>query len=154
MHAELERIYGPTIRYGPPEPLPIGLATELRKAAESRNRIASEARRLRDARNAYRFQRLLQAQHGLCYLCEEPFSDDKPPTKDHVWPKSRGGKNVRNILWACMPCNNGKGDDAPTEAMMIKLREINAALDAEPLPKQAAPIPLAFKRRLGLVVRN
>jgi HNH endonuclease len=142
MHAQLEAIYGPTVRYGPdepkafaygpPEPLPLGVATELRKAAEFRNEVAKRARRERDARNAYRYARLLNAQRNCCYICSEPFSDERPPTKDHVWPRVRGGQTNRNVLWACFPCNGAKGGSVPEEWMLAKLREINALLDAEP----------------------
>lgn len=40
-------------------------------------------------------------------------------TIDHVHPKSRGGKDTwENLVAACVPCNNRKGDRTPEEAGM------------------------------------
>lgn len=44
-------------------------------------------------------------------------------TLDHVEPVSRGGdKNWKNIVTACMPCNQRKGGRTPVEASMRLLR--------------------------------
>ncbi len=38
-------------------------------------------------------------------------------TRDHVVPRSRGGGNEwRNVVTACSPCNNRKGNRTPAEA--------------------------------------
>ncbi|MDT8340885.1 MAG: HNH endonuclease [Longimicrobiales bacterium] len=40
-------------------------------------------------------------------------------TRDHVLPASRGGRNSwENVVTACSPCNNRKGDRLPEEAGM------------------------------------
>ncbi len=40
-------------------------------------------------------------------------------TRDHVLPTSRGGENSwENVVTACSPCNNRKGDRTPEEARM------------------------------------
>jgi 5-methylcytosine-specific restriction endonuclease McrA len=40
-------------------------------------------------------------------------------TRDHVLPVSRGGANIwQNVVAACSPCNNRKGDRTPSEAHM------------------------------------
>jgi 5-methylcytosine-specific restriction endonuclease McrA len=40
-------------------------------------------------------------------------------TRDHVFPASRGGRNTwENVVTACSPCNNRKGDRTPEEARM------------------------------------
>jgi len=40
-------------------------------------------------------------------------------TRDHVIPVSRGGENDwANVVTACSPCNNRKGDRTPPEARM------------------------------------
>lgn len=40
-------------------------------------------------------------------------------TRDHVLPVSRGGENEwRNVVTACSPCNNRKGNRTPEEAGM------------------------------------
>ena len=44
-------------------------------------------------------------------------------TIDHVMPKSRGGRDTwENLVSACVPCNNRKGDRTPEEASMPLLR--------------------------------
>lgn len=38
-------------------------------------------------------------------------------TRDHILPRSRGGANTwDNVVTACSPCNNRKGDRTPEEA--------------------------------------
>ncbi len=45
-------------------------------------------------------------------------------TIDHVHPKSRGGKDSwENLVSACVPCNNRKGNKTPEEANMNLLRK-------------------------------
>lgn len=40
-------------------------------------------------------------------------------TIDHIFPKSRGGKDSwENLVAACIPCNNRKGNRTPDEANM------------------------------------
>jgi 5-methylcytosine-specific restriction endonuclease McrA len=40
-------------------------------------------------------------------------------TIDHIIPKSRGGRDTwDNLVSACIPCNNKKGDRTPDEAAM------------------------------------
>ena len=44
-------------------------------------------------------------------------------TIDHVVPKSRGGRDTwENLVAACTPCNNRKGNRTPEEARMPLLR--------------------------------
>ena len=41
-------------------------------------------------------------------------------TRDHILPISRGGTNRwENVVTACSPCNNRKGDRLPTEAGLL-----------------------------------
>ena len=41
-------------------------------------------------------------------------------TRDHVLPVSRGGQNEwSNVVTACSPCNNRKGDRLPAEAGLV-----------------------------------
>ena len=48
-----------------------------------------------------------------CVYCDRV---SKNLTKDHVVPKSKGGRNdPTNIVWACRPCNLSKADRTPTE---------------------------------------
>jgi hypothetical protein len=54
----------------------------------------------------------------LCAYCGEEFPEWKL-TIDHVYPQSRGGKNIwQNCVTACKPCNHGKANKTPEEANM------------------------------------
>lgn len=45
-------------------------------------------------------------------------------TIDHIHPKSRGGHDTwENLVSACVPCNNRKGDRTPEEAHMPLIRK-------------------------------
>lgn len=45
-------------------------------------------------------------------------------TIDHVMPRSRGGKDTwTNLVAACVPCNNRKGNNTPEEAGMTLARK-------------------------------
>ena len=46
-----------------------------------------------------------------CRYCWRPMAlPDRPPTRDHVWPRSNGGTlNNGNKLIVCKPCNVEKG---------------------------------------------
>lgn len=44
---------------------------------------------------------------------------DLPFTLDHVIPKAKGGRDTwENLVTACLPCNNKKGDRSPEQANM------------------------------------
>ena len=50
-----------------------------------------------------------------CQYCRKVFAETKL-TLDHLVPVVRGGKkNWENIVTACMPCNQRKGDRSPKE---------------------------------------
>ena len=56
---------------------------------------------------------VLRRDQHTCQYCS---SRDRL-TIDHVFPKSRGGKDVwENLVAACVPCNNRKGNRTPEEA--------------------------------------
>jgi len=42
----------------------------------------------------------------ICYYCG---SSDREMTKDHVTPKSHGGRGGSNKVDCCHPCNRAKG---------------------------------------------
>ncbi len=57
------------------------------------------------------------------YRCQYCASTDKL-TLDHVVPRSQGGKDSwENLVTACMPCNNRKGNRTPEEAGMPLSRQ-------------------------------
>ncbi len=60
-----------------------------------------------------------------CQYCGRPRAELRGReflTRDHVIPLSRGGENTwDNVLTACSPCNNRKGNRLPEEAGMTPL---------------------------------
>ena len=58
---------------------------------------------------------ILRRDDHACQYCG---STDRL-TLDHVYPKSRGGADAwENLVAACVPCNNRKGNRTPDEAGM------------------------------------
>lgn len=51
---------------------------------------------------------------GECHYCRE-YGRKKNLTRDHIIPRSRGGRtDPSNLVWACSPCNFRKGSTLPT----------------------------------------
>jgi 5-methylcytosine-specific restriction endonuclease McrA len=49
-------------------------------------------------------------QRGMCAYCPFIFTNGSQATRDHVLPKSKGGKNtLDNLVLACRKCNKIKG---------------------------------------------
>lgn len=50
-------------------------------------------------------------KHGRCAYCGAPAAPDRPLTREHVIPRSRGGgkRDHRVIVPACAACNHGRG---------------------------------------------
>lgn len=54
-----------------------------------------------------------------CAYCGEKITDLSKLTLDHIYPKSRGGRNTPdNLVTCCYVCNHRKGDRTPEEARM------------------------------------
>lgn len=59
---------------------------------------------------------ILKRDNHKCSYCGR---GDLPLTLDHIIPKSKGGDDSwENLVAACMPCNNRKGDRTLEEADM------------------------------------
>src|ERR1041384_3182882 len=82
-----------------------------------RRRTYINIRRRREASGMKRL-RIYMRDKVRCQYCGEK----KPAselTLDHILPRSRGGDNSPvNIVTACVPCNNRKGNRTPAEARM------------------------------------
>jgi len=62
---------------------------------------------------------ILRRDKHICAYCGR---GDLPLTIDHIMPKSQGGEDTwENLITACLPCNNKKGNQTPAQADM-KLR--------------------------------
>lgn len=61
---------------------------------------------------------LFRRDRHMCAYCGKLFNDSKL-TRDHVIPKSRGGKDVwMNVVTCCSVCNQKKDNKTPQEAGM------------------------------------
>jgi len=61
---------------------------------------------------------LFGRDHRVCAYCGNQFSKHDL-SRDHIKPRSRGGKDVwMNVVTACRKCNQRKADKTPEEANM------------------------------------
>ena len=61
---------------------------------------------------------IIRRDGSTCQYCKRKYLAEEL-TIDHVIPKSRGGEyKWDNLVAACKPCNNRKGDRTPREAGM------------------------------------
>lgn len=68
-------------------------------------------------------QNLFLRDNHTCQYCGDRFPE-KMLTVDHVFPVSKGGQHTwSNVVAACGPCNNKKGDMSPEQAGMALLRK-------------------------------
>ncbi len=86
-----------------------------------------------------------------CAYCKRPMSVRTPglmPTRDHVHPRSKGG---REIVWACDTCNFMKDDMLPAEWKAFMLanpywwtKRKRTAAPKVPVGRIPANVPLAY----------
>lgn len=56
------------------------------------------------------WEKILKAQNNKCAVCGIRFTEDNPPTEDHIKPLSKGGEHTSiNIQALCRSCNSSKG---------------------------------------------
>ncbi|MBL8845210.1 MAG: HNH endonuclease [Hyphomicrobium zavarzinii] len=76
-------------------------------------------RQLKKERRRRRFERLRSKFFGSCVYCDRPLlvpgegprKSPRMTTRDHLIPRSQGGKrNADNIVAVCYGCNNRRGD--------------------------------------------
>jgi len=98
---------------------------EFRVPSVIRRRTYINVRRRQEASGMKRL-RIYMRDKFRCQYCGEK----KPAgelTLDHILPRSRGGDNSPvNIVTACIPCNQRKGDRTPAEARMPLLTSQSA----------------------------
>jgi hypothetical protein len=60
-----------------------------------------------------------------CQLCfpVQGVRHARPITRDHIIPKSRGGKGGKNLIGSCFPCNQDKADRMPEEPKPAKKKK-------------------------------
>ena len=98
---------------------------EFRVPSVIRRRTYINIRRRREAAGMKRL-RIYMRDKFRCQYCGEKKAAGEL-TLDHIMPRSRGGDNSPvNIVTACVPCNNRKGDRTPAEARMPLLTSQSA----------------------------
>lgn len=98
---------------------------EFRVPSVVRRRTYINVRRRREASGMRRLRIYMRDKFRCQYCGEKKAASDL--TLDHILPRSRGGDNSPvNIVTACVPCNNRKGDRTPAEARMPLLTSQSA----------------------------
>ena len=98
---------------------------EFRVPSVIRRRTYINIRRRREAAGMKRLRIYMRDKFRCQYCGEKKAVGDL--TLDHIMPRSRGGDNSPvNIVTACVPCNNRKGDRTPAEARMPLLTSQSA----------------------------
>lgn len=75
---------------------------------------------MRSKKKAIKFSRenIYARDHGKCQYCGTKTARHEG-TYDHVVPRAQGGiTEWTNIVWACTPCNQKKGNRTPVQAHM------------------------------------
>jgi 5-methylcytosine-specific restriction endonuclease McrA len=98
---------------------------EFRVPSVIRRRTYINVRRRQEASGMKRL-RIYMRDKFRCQYCGEKKAAGQL-TLDHILPRSRGGDNSPvNIVTACVPCNQRKGDRTPAEARMPLLTSQSA----------------------------
>lgn len=68
---------------------------------------------------------LMKKYNSTCFYCGRKITGRLKPTRDHVFPKSKGGGNAtKNIVLACRDCNRSKSNKMIWEFIAEASREI------------------------------
>ena len=98
---------------------------EFRVPSVIRRRTYINVRRRQEASGMKRLRIYMRDKFRCQYCGEKKAASDL--TLDHILPRSRGGDNSPvNIVTACVPCNQRKGDRTPAEARMPLLTSQSA----------------------------
>lgn len=99
--------------------------SEFRVPSVIRRRTYINIRRRQEASGTKRMRIYMRDKFRCQYCGEKKAASDL--TLDHILPRSRGGDNSPvNIVTACVPCNNRKGNRTPAEARMPLLTSQSA----------------------------
>jgi 5-methylcytosine-specific restriction endonuclease McrA len=87
------------------------------------------------SRNPTQNRRRLDAAIGRCGAACVYCGRTSGLTVDHYIPRAKGGRSVSdNLVPACGPCNNAKGDTLPLEFILAQLV---LATRTDPIPPEA-----------------
>ena len=93
-----------------------GLDYSKTPAGKARQARANHKRRVQNKENpatltAAEWKEIIEEQNFKCNRCYKDFSNELPPTRDHIFPASKGGPLTRkNCQALCKPCNSSKGN--------------------------------------------
>lgn len=88
------------------------------------------------AKKARQRKAMLEAQFGLCFWCGKPLTCGG--SFDHIIPKKLGGSDKpENICLAHVKCNNEKGHYAPSEYILMKLKDMHAFMKSDGFQRYA-----------------
>jgi 5-methylcytosine-specific restriction endonuclease McrA len=68
------------------------------------------------------YDKIYKYQNKSCFYCSETI-DLQDMEKEHVFPKSKGGKGIRNKVLSCSYCNRLK-DNLTIEEFKTKIEEL------------------------------
>ena len=93
------------------------------------------------------WQRKIFGMGAKCYYCDIPLLL-KEASRDHLTPKCRGGSDsIRNIVPACLPCNQKKGWRTEAE---FKLFRPSLCKNPQPIGGKDKPnTQMALEERLN-----
>jgi len=100
------------------------------------------------AKRRAQLRRSLSARDGQrCFYCAAPFAELADATIDHLIPQSvLPGWRQFNLVLACSPCNNRKGDTLP----QVFLRQIAQVADRRAASRRRHGRPAVARGRGGL----
>lgn len=65
------------------------------------------------------YRGLLRNWENQCVLCGEPFDDMESITKEHLIPRSKGGRGSGNLAPSHFRCNQLRGDLSLVETIIL-----------------------------------
>lgn len=91
--------------------------------------------------------RLFEAQDGKCFHClrwmrDTPWRESNPFgwTREHVFPKARGGRGMgNNVVLAHKSCNVARGSPTPTDVEIIRTIRIYRSIGLKPFDMLSPP---------------
>lgn len=100
--------------------------------------------------------RLFLAQKGLCFHCHGSMvwpaqygrPHHKTMSRDHLVPRSKGGKGKSNIVLAHRLCNEKRGNKPPTQEMINRAQKLWAlvnsfsAAEVERFSRERVAVPI------------
>jgi CRISPR/Cas system Type II protein with McrA/HNH and RuvC-like nuclease domain len=99
------------------------------------------------------YNRIYKHQNKSCFYCDE-IINLQDMEKEHVFPKSKGGRGIKNKVLSCSFCNRLK-DDLTIENFKLKINElIKTTTDKKLIIKYTTIVNKLNKLLDGLEIRK